>query len=162
METFTQKWAIISLLEDTPEGSEFYYTDFPLNVTLAGVFAVDRNGQQLVADLTELLSRQPQVEIEVEEKDMFGPKKNVAVMKIKKTPELMDLYQHIHGWLKGSGAKYNSPEYQGDDYLPHSTLQKTGSLTQGEKSILRSVSLIDLYPNNDGYQRRIFKTIALE
>lgn len=161
METFKQKWAIISLLEDVDEGTEFYYTDFPLHLTLAGVFASDRNGQQLTEGLKGLLSTRSPFEIEANEKDMFGPEKNIAVIRIVKTPELMDLYQHIYTWLNGLGAIYNSPEYQGDGYLPHSTFQKTSYLKVGEKRVLSSVSLIDLFPNNDGYRRKIYKTIKL-
>lgn len=161
MKEFTQKWAIIALLEDASEGAEFYYTDFPLHVTLAGVFAIDKNEQQLIEELAGLLRNQSAVEIESDEKDMFGPAKDVPVMRIKKTPELMKLYGRIYKWLESSGVNYNSPEYQGDGYLPHSTFQKTGSLAPGEKRILRSVSLVDLFPNQDGYQRKISKTLNL-
>lgn len=161
MKEYTQKWAIVSLLEDIKEGSEFHYTDFPLHMTLAGVFSINKNGQQLVNELTELLRRQHSLEIEAEKKDMFGPEKNIAVMRIKKTPELLKLYELIYRWLENSGAKYNSPEYQGDGYLPHSTFRKSGSLSQGEKRIVGSISLIDLSPENDAYKRKIFKTIEL-
>lgn len=161
METFTQKWAIIALLENAEEGSEFYYTDFPMHLTLAGVFAVDKSAKQLANELANVLAGQQQIEIEADEKAMFGPNKDIEVMKVKKDPDLMQLYQLIYEWLQDSGVRYNSPEYQGEGYAPHSTFQKTGSLSQGEKRMLQSVSLIDLYPNRDGYQRKIFKTIAL-
>lgn len=161
METFTQKWAIVSLLEEAEEGSEFYYTDFPLHVTLAGIFATNKSGHELADKMVEILLNQHPVKIEAYKKDMFGPNKDVAVMKIKKSPELMALYNSIFEWLERSGVKYNSPEYQGDGYLPHSTFQKSGSLKEGERRILHSVSLIDLYPNNDGYMRKISKIIEL-
>lgn len=161
METFTQKWAIISLLENATEGSEFYFTDFPLHLTLAGVFASNKDGAQLANGLADLLSRQPQIEIEADEKAMFGSNKDIAVMKVKKGPALMNLYQLIYEWLKSAGTQFNSPEYEGNGYIPHSTFQKTGLLSSGEKRTLKSVSLIDLYPHSDGYQRKIFKTIEL-
>ena len=162
MEKFTQKWAIISLLEDVDEGSVFYYTDFPLHVTLAGVFAIDKDEGQLVKELADLLSSQQPVVIEADKKDMFGPEKNIAVMRIKKSRELMKLYGLIYNWLNESGVVYNTPEYQGDGYLPHSTFQKSASLAAGEQRILQSVSLIDLFPNQDGYSRKISKTIMLQ
>lgn len=162
MESFKQKWAIISLLEDAKEGSEFYYTDFPLHVTLAGVFAVDKNGQQLVNELADVLRSQQAVEIEADEKVMFGPKNDIAVMKIKRSPDLLNLYRLVYDRLESLGARYNSPEYEQNGYLPHSTLQKRGSLVEGQKRMLKSVSLVDLFPNNDGYQRKIFKTIELQ
>lgn len=162
MEKFTQKWAVISLLEDAAEGSEFHYTDFPLHVTLAGVFAIDKNGPQLIHELDTLLAGKKRVWIEAEEKAMFGPAQDIAVMKVKKTPGLMQLYSAVYGLLKNAGAAYNSPEYQGESYLPHVTAQTTGSLVPGEKRLLKSVSLIDLFPNDDGYQRKILKTIDLQ
>lgn len=162
MEKFTQKWAVISLLEDTAEGSEFYYTDFPLHITLAGVFAVEKNSTQLIHELDTLLAGKKRVEIEAEEQAMFGPAQDIAVMKVKKTPNLINLYSTIYGWLENAGAAYNSPEYQGEGYLPHVTAQTTGSLVPGEKRLLKSVSLIDLFPNNDGYRRKIFRTIDLQ
>jgi len=45
MQKFTQKWAIIALLENTNEGAEFYFTDFPLHLTVAGVFKIDHDGE---------------------------------------------------------------------------------------------------------------------
>jgi len=162
MEKFTQKWAIISLLEHAREGSVFVHTDFPLHVTLAGVFSIEKTGQELVDELKQILAKRSSVELEADEKAMFGPNKDIAVMKVKKTAGLMSLYIGIHEWLKNAGVTYNSPEYQGDGYLPHSTFQKTALLKPGEKRLLKSVSLIDLFPNNDGYQRKIFKTIDLQ
>ncbi len=156
-----QKWAIASLLEDAEDGSEFYYTDFPLHVTLAGVFATNKSGYELAAEMAAILLNQHPIKIEADKKDMFGPNKDVAVMKIKKSPELMALYNSIYRWLEKTGIRYNSPEYQGEGYLPHSTFQKSCSLEEGAIRILRSVSLIDLYPNSNGYMRKISKTIEL-
>lgn len=161
MEKLTQKWAVIALLEDAAEGSEFYYTDFPLHVTLAGVFASSKTGQQLGSELAELLQDQAPVEVTADHKDMFGPEQNIPVMRIQKSPELMELYQRVYQWLESSGAQYNQPEYQGQGYAPHSTFQKDVALAEGETRKLTSVSLIDLFPNGDGYQRKIARTISL-
>jgi 2'-5' RNA ligase len=162
MEKFTQKWAVIALLEEVDEGSEFYYTDFPLHVTLAGVFKIDQEGSWLAKELVDILAGQKAFSVTTDIKDMFGPNKDVAVMKIVKTPELMDLYSKIHNWLLASGAIYNEPEYQGAGYLPHSTFQKSDLLKEGEIKHIKSISIIDLFPNGDGYQRKVFKTIELE
>lgn len=161
MEEFTQKWAIISLLESIEESAEFYYTDTPLHVTLAGVFKIDKDCDWLANELSKLLARQKPIEIQAKEKAMFGPSQDVAVMKIAENPVLINLHRAIHEWLESSNAVYNEPGYQGDGYIPHSTFQKRSLLTEGEKILIRSVSLIDLYPNQNGYQRKILKTIEL-
>jgi 2'-5' RNA ligase len=161
MEKLTQKWAIISLLEDVHEGAEFYYTDFPLHVTLAGVFRIDKDGAWLVNELTRILGTQESFSIQTEVKDIFGPNKDIEVMKVTKSTELMDLYKQIFAWLEMSGAVFNAPEYQGKGYLPHVTFQNSSILQPNESKHIKSVSLIDLYPNSDGYQRKIFKTIDI-
>jgi 2'-5' RNA ligase len=162
MEEFTQKWAIIALLEDVRDGATFYYTDFPLHITLAGVFAINKDGSWLAEGLSDLLTGQKRFEVQADKKDMFGPHKDVAVMKIAKTPELTSLYSKIHQWLLESGARYNEPQYQGSNYLPHSTFQKSGLLHEDETRQIKSVSIIDLFPNGDGHQRKICKTIKFE
>ncbi len=161
MQKFIQKWAIISLLKDVPEGSEFYYTEFPLHLTLAGVFKIDKDGEWLTNELTRLLVGQGSFNIEADKNDMFGPNKDVVVMRIKKTPELLGLYKKIYVWLHNSGVIYNKPNYQGQGYLPHSTFNKSGILLSGESRLINSVSIVDLFPNKNGNQRKIFATIEL-
>ena len=162
MEKFTQKWAIVSLLQNVPDGSLFYYTDFPLHVTLAGVFSINKSGSDIIHEIQQLTIDQPSFEIEGDEKDMFGPDRNIAVMKIKRSQELLELHSKIHERLVALGAVYNSPEYQGAGYVAHSTFQRSGKLNTGEKRRISSVSLIDLFPNGDGYQRKVFKSIRLK
>ncbi len=159
MEKFSQKWAVVALLDSVAEGSEFYFTDIPLHVTLAGVFKIDYNGIKLSEELSELISDQEPFTITVGERDMFGPAEDVSVMRIIKSPELLALYNKIHTWLVQSGAEYNEPHYEGLNFLPHSTVQKSALLHTGEVKHIKSVSIIDLLPNGDGYQRKVFKTI---
>lgn len=161
MEKFTQKWAIISLLEDANEGAEFHYTEFPLHITLAGVFAIDKKEHELIDDLTTLLTNVREFQVIADENDYFGPNKDIAVTKIQQTPDLIDLHEYIHEWLVHAGARFNAPHYQGAGYAPHATFQKSGRLMPGEARTLSSVSLIDLFPDGNGYQRKITKTIDL-
>lgn len=161
MSKFTQKWAIIALLEEIPDGTEFYYTDYPLHMTIAGVFELDKSGLWLSENLTRLLINQKEFDIKAGAEDHFGPDKDIQVMKIIESPELLKFYNKIHNWLLSYGAIYNEPQYQGEGYLPHSTFQKSGRLNEGEIRHIKSVSIVDLFPNNDGHRRKIFKTIEL-
>lgn len=162
MEKLTQKWAIISLLEEIPEGSLFHYSDFPLHVTLAGVFKLDISGDEIAHEIQDVVKDVSSFAIEGGEKAMFGPEKNIAVTKVKESPELQGLYTLLHNHLVSLGAVYNSPEFEGDGHIAHSTFQKSGRLSEGETRHITSISLIDLFPNSDGYQRKIHKTIALK
>lgn len=159
MEKFTQKWAIIILLENHVDGSEFYFTDFPLHVTLAGVFAIKYSGAELIEMLQKLTATMNPFEMIADEEALFGDNKDIAVMKILQTPELMELYELIHNELLKRGVIFNTPRHEGNGYIPHSTYQKSGRLHSGEKVFAKSISLIDLLPNGDGLMRKITKTI---
>jgi len=160
-EPLTQKWALNCLIEDVAEGTEYHFTNTPMHVTVAGVFALEKSGAWIASELAKLLSNQPAFEIEADSEARFGLNQDTAVMKIKKSEELMNLHSKIYSWLQASGAVFNFPQYEGTGFGPHSTFQKSGRLHPGEKRLITSVSLIDLFPHGDGYQRRIVKTIPL-
>jgi 2'-5' RNA ligase len=162
MEKFTQKWAVIIPLEKHPDGSEFYYTDFPLHITIAGVFATTDSGAELEKMLHLLIKSTRPFEVTADEEALFGDNKDISVMKISATPELIHLYELIHSELLKEGAVFNTPHHEGEGYIPHSTYQKSGRLQTGEKVIAKSISLIDLLPNGDGLMRKITKTIKFE
>jgi len=41
MQQFTQKYTIIQLFKDIPEGTQFSASNWPLHVTIADTFAID-------------------------------------------------------------------------------------------------------------------------
>jgi 2'-5' RNA ligase len=159
MEKLTQKWAIIAPLQSVQEGSEFSPSDFPLHMTLAGVFAIEFDGATLSEKLSALLAHQAPFEVTAGTEDFFGPNKDIAVMTLQRTPELMALYNTIHNELITLNAIFNTPQYEDEGYIPHSTKQKHAIVTNGESVLIDSVSIIDLFPNGDGHRRKIFKTI---
>lgn len=161
MEVLTQKWVIAALLEEVDDGVMFLNTDWPLHITLAGVFAIDKNGSWLATELGRLLEDQAAVTVTAEEPAMFGVNQDVPVMKVQKTPELLGLYEKIHLWLTQSGAVFNSPQYESEGYAPHSTEQKTGKLEVGQQLTIKSISVVDMLPDSEGEQRRIIATIPL-
>ena len=159
MDKFSQKWAIIIPLTMHADGSEFLYTDFPLHITVAGVFAIDNNGDELETMLSELVKNIKPFEVAAEEEALLGEHKDIAVMKIRPAPKLMELHRLVYEELITRNAVFNAPYHQGHGYIPHSTHQKSGRLFAGDKVLVKSVSLIDLYPNSDGLMRKITKTI---
>jgi len=161
MQKLTQKWAVIAPLEKVTEGDVFHYTGFPLHITLAGVFAVDLKGADLAQELTNSLRDQQAIHVTSDQKDWFGPNKDVGVMKINMSDDLMSLYTSIYGTLLSLGAVFNEPQYEGDGYGAHATDQKSATLKPQENVVIDSIAIVDLFPDNDGYQRKIFKIITL-
>lgn len=161
MDKPAQKWVILTLIDDLSEGSEFYIADNPLHVTLAGVFTINHDGDWLVSELCKILSGQKPFSITADEKAMFGPNKDIPVIKIVKTPEIIRLHNKLYKWLIDAGAVFDEPNYQGGNYIPHCTVQNSISLKTGETRKISTVSFIDMLPGGKADYRKVLKTIEL-
>lgn len=159
MENFTQKWALINLLESVEENAEFYSDDFPLHVTLAGVFAIGLNSSELYKELSDLLQDQKPVATIAEAEANWGKNGEIIVMQLQKNSAIVSLHDKIIDALLKSGAVFNEPEYEGENYTPHSTAQKHKRLNRGDIVNIDQVTIIDMFPHSDGNQRRILKTV---
>ncbi len=162
MQKLTQKWSLISLLEPVAEGYEFFWKDYPLHVTLASVFAVEWDDTDLLKKLTVLLANKKAVTTRAVQEGYWGDKGQYHVMLLEKTPAITNLHQEVHKLLLQSGAKFNQPEFEGEGYVPHSTIQKHARLYLGETIQINSLTLLDMFPNQDGYQRKIGPTISFK
>lgn len=60
MPAFTQKYTIIQLLEDVPEGTQFTPTNWPLHATVGDTFAIDWEVPLMIGKLKRLLDAYPQ------------------------------------------------------------------------------------------------------
>lgn len=161
MQAFTQKYAIIQLFEEVAEGTEFPATNWPLHSTIADTFAIDWNIPTMTEKLVELLKDHPQATSVAEDDRFFGDNGQVQVALIKKTNSLVKLHYDIIELLEQGGWKPNDPQFAKGGFLPHSTVQPRGRLKKGDEVTFDALSIIDMFPNEDPYQRKILKTIRI-
>lgn len=161
MNKFTQKWTIIIPIEPIYEGLEYEFTEWPLHITLASVFAVSVTGDQLGGELQKRVATQKSLTMQAESEDWFGPERTVGVMKLQMTPAFSELYTKVHELLIGLGASFNEPQYEGEGYIPHSAHQKAARLHIGDQVTVNKLALIDMFPDGNGYRRRVTKLIDL-
>ncbi len=161
MQKFTQKWALITLLEPVAEGTEFFWKDFPLHVTLAGIFTISWDSTKLFHQLSALLVNDEPAVTKAEEEVYWGTDHEYHVMKLQKTPEMMALHNKIVNELSKAGAVFDEPQYAGEGYIPHSTHTKHARLRKNDVVKINKVTIVDMFPHGDGYQRKILKTIKL-
>jgi 2'-5' RNA ligase len=159
MQEFTQKWSLVAFLEPVQEGAEFFWRDWPQHVTLADVFAAEWSGAVLAEKLSTLLTDQQPMTLNAEAEARWGENGEAHVMLLQKTPEIISLHSKIYDGLTNAGAVFNEPQYQGEGFVPHSTVQTHASLNPGSEIKIESISVIDMLPNNDGHQRKVLKTI---
>lgn len=72
MQQFTQKYTIIQLFEDVPEGTQFSASSWPLHATIADIFAIDWGVPTMIEKLTGLLSSHTPAISFVEDDRFFG------------------------------------------------------------------------------------------
>jgi 2'-5' RNA ligase len=161
MMQFTQKYAIIQLFEEVPVGTVFSASNWPLHSTIADTFAVDWDAPTMVRNLTEQLSHHAPATSEVEGDRLFGENSQVRVALLNKTDELVGLHRDVIAVLQQGGWKPNDPQFAGVGFLPHSTVQPHARLMRGEAAVFDSLSLIDFFPGEDPYMRKVLATIPL-
>ena len=161
MQQFTQKYTIIQLFKDIPEGTQFSASNWPLHVTIADTFAIDWDVPTMVEKLTQLLSSRTSATSVVENDRFFDNQRQVRVALLKKTDDLVKLHQDIIKVLERGGWKPNDPQFAKEGFLPHSTVQKHTRLNKGDEVIFNALTIIDMFPGENPYQRRVIKTIKI-
>ena len=161
MQQFTQKYTIIQLFKDIPEGTQFSASNWPLHVTIPDTFATDWDVPTMVEKLTQLLSSRTSATSVVENDRFFGDQRQVRVALLKKTDDLVKLHQDVIKVLERGGWKPNDPQFAKEGFLPHSTVQKHTRLNKGDEVIFNALTIIDMFPGENPYQRRVIKTIKI-
>lgn len=161
MTQFTQKYTIIQLFENVPQGATFQASNWPLHATIADTFAIDWDVPTMIEKLTQLLSSHASATSVVEDDRLFGEQGQVRVALLKKTDDLVKLHQDVIEALEQGGWKPNDPQFAKEGFLPHSTVQGHARLDKGDEVIFNALTIIDMFPGEDPYQRRVVKTIKI-
>ena len=158
---FSQKYTIIQLFEDINDGYKFSSDAWPLHSTLVDTFAIDWSVDEMVAHLSEVLLTHATASSTVIGSDSFGAQKQVQVSLLERTDALMCLHTDVIEALESGGLKLNDPQYAKKGFLPHATVQKHAKLNIGDKVNFNAISIVDMFPNKNPYERKIIKTIKI-
>lgn len=161
MSDFTQKYTIIQLFEGVSEGTQFSASSWPLHATIADTFAIDWDVQTMTEKLTELLNWHTPAASIVEDDRFFGDEGQVQVALLRKTDDLVKLHRDVIALLEQGGWKPNDPQFAEEGFLPHSTVQKHARLNKGDKVTFNALTIIDMFPDEVSYQRKVIKTIRI-
>lgn len=161
MQKLTQKYTIIQLFEDTPEGTKFSASSWPLHATIADTFAIDWDEATMIEKPTQLLSSHAPATSVVEDDRFFGDQGQVQVALLRKTVDLVKLHHDVIECLAQGGWKPSDPQFARDGFLPHSTVQKHARLNKGNKVTFSALTIIDMFPDEDPYQRKVIKTVKI-
>lgn len=159
MQTFTQKYALIHSLQPLDDGYEYSMENWPLHVTLADVFAIEGDPADLLTDLKRDFDSSDVVSAVVTGDQWFGDDGEVHVKILDKTSGLDRMHDKVLKCLGNYDVVFNQPAYTREGFVAHSTVQKDASLQDGDLVVFDSLTLIDLFPNEDAYRRRVVGTV---
>lgn len=162
MQNFSQKYAIVQFFQEYPEGYEFSSHNWPLHSTIVDTFAIEWDVPRMTRALIKVLGNTHPASSIVLADDYFGQSKEVHVMLLQKTNELAELHKKILSTLEPGGLKLNDPHYANQGFTPHSTVQHDSRLTSGQSVTFDALSIIDMFPDNDPYKRKLLTTIIFK
>jgi 2'-5' RNA ligase len=160
MQIFTQKYAIIQLFEDVQDGYEFTSDNWPLHSTIIDTFAIDWDVSTIISELEKIVIGHKSISTTAIGDKCFGSEQQIKVTLLNITSKLNTLHYDIIKLLNTGGLRLNDPQYAINGFLPHVTVQDNTRINIGDKVILNSLSLIDMFPNQDPYKRKVIETIA--
>jgi len=161
MQGFTQKYTIIQLFEDVADGIQFPMSSWPLHATIVDTFAIEWDVPEMIKELGEMLAVCKSASSVVEDDMFFGPKKQTQVALLRKTDDLIELHYKVVELLEKGGLKLNDPQFSREGFLPHSTVQKHARLHKDDEITFGALTIIDMFPGEDPYQRKVLKTIKI-
>lgn len=162
MPAFTQKYAIIQLFEPMPVDAQFSSDHWPLHSTIVDTFAIDWDETTMIKRLEAPLASHVHAYSTVEGDTFFGPEKQTHVMLLQRTEDLTKLHYDVIALLEKGGLKLNDPQFAHEGFLPHATVQKHARLHKGDEVSFTALTVIDMFPDSDPYQRRVIATIPLQ
>lgn len=155
---YSQKYCIVSFLGARPIGLEFDMSEWPLHITLADVFAIERSATDIDRKIGKLVSDHHVITTVATERAKLGA---ADVVLVDKTPALARLHDELVSLLESSGAVFNTPDFIRGGFMPHCTVQKSGELHLGETVDIETLALIDMFHGGDWKRRKVLAIFKL-
>src|SRR3954470_2674366 len=95
MKQFSQKYVLAHIIKDLPDGFEYSMKQWPLHVTLADVFAIKGDVNDLIHSLKVRLASIEPPRVTVKGDEWFGADKSVHVRLLDKTEAIQILHEII-------------------------------------------------------------------
>ncbi|MBI4033862.1 2'-5' RNA ligase family protein [Candidatus Saccharibacteria bacterium] len=160
MKKYSQKWTIVTFLEPVKDSYEFNWRNWPLHITLADTFSINWEKNDCMTKLEKLLAIQKPIKVSAKNIQLFGePNKKHYVVVLERNTELVSLHNDIIALLKNSGAIFNEPQFIKEGFIPHIAIKDRKNYSQLDLICVSESTIVDMFPNGDGEQRKILKTV---
>ncbi|HEU0266580.1 MAG TPA: 2'-5' RNA ligase family protein [Candidatus Saccharimonadaceae bacterium] len=156
---YSQKYCLVQPIAPMQLGDEFDASNWPLHVTIAGVFALawTDDSHEKFADIVTYHKVFNTVTADIA---YFGPQKTIKVRRLTMTPELYALHDAVVTFVEECGGSFNEPHYLRKDFVPHATMRGTEPPANQTVSF-HQLALIDMFPDGDHTRRKIIRLLPL-
>ena len=162
MQEFTQKYTIVTLLEDVKEGYEYPSDGWPLHITIADTFAIKWDVNELIKKLAELSTNILPVNSVALYDENFGPEQQTQVTILDMNEALANLHYKVICVLKDAEIIFNNPQYVESGFRAHVTAQPNARINKDDTITIDNLAIVDMFPNGDPYRRKIIKIMKLQ
>jgi len=161
MKQLTQKYCLVSLLEPVGGDVIFSWKDWVLHITFAGVHFAEWDNE-MINEFEKLIQSIQSFEVKTLSQGRLGVGETAAeVVFVNKSENVLYLHSLIIDFLDSHSAVFNNPEWNNDGFIPHSTVQRHAQVSENELLPIDNIALIDMFPDDDGYMRKIIKIFKL-
>lgn len=156
-----QKFVIVKMLENKPEGSIFESDNWPLHVTVVPNFEIDCNYDNLKAELLSIVSPLGPALAQANNDDFFGPNNDILVTRLEPTPKLALIHNTIVDFLEKQGAVFELPIRLRSDYKPHVTVHINNRIYKGDVVNIDELSIVGKATEGSPSLRKVLGGIKL-
>lgn len=129
----------------------------PLHMTALHWFESSTPQDTLVRQFDSLAKTLQPVKTYTTREDMFGPENDVPVMRLERSPELLDMHLALQGMARQTGAMLEERWVGEANWNPHVTHQPEGRLDVG--SAIDAVDLDLIVKGRDGVRRLLSRVV---
>jgi hypothetical protein len=155
---YSQKYTVVCFFEPQEASYNYAAADWPLHVTMLDTFKTDWELTTLCKALGDVAVETAPFSAIPTEKALLGEDKDVPVKLLQIEGPMSALHNKLMGLADKGSFVFNTPEFVGSGFLPHATNQDDGQVEIGQEYQLKSLSLIDMFPDEDHTRREVVES----
>lgn len=157
-----RKYVVVAFIDKVNERTDFFASEFPLHITIAGPFTTKMKEYKLLNNLAKILNNQDALVIVADHEENFGYNKETPVTVFEVNNDLVALNYDVVELLEHHGVNFVDPEYMKEGYRAHVTiLPHTRRLHKGDIININNISVIDMAPGGNTSKRKVIKNFLL-
>jgi len=153
-----EKYVIVSFINSSEIPNTFPSSEWPLHLTLLRNFTIKSPLENLLEELDKCSKNIKAFNMLVENESVFGSNKNIPVSVLQVNKNVTELHADLVTIADKLGAVYDDPQFVGEGYKPHVTVQGENKLNVGQNILVDNIALASFVKRPEGKMVKIIRT----